>query len=190
MPHYQFFEAMGYWMNPRNYWALLALLAVSACQNPSEVRPDDGANPKTFMLVSRGCEAAETQQSSSSGLALKASVDRSSYRIGESLILSVKPDQDTYISVIDQGSIAGQKAGVVLFTDERVAAGTTLVFPPTGKTMNIEGPAGSNVLQIVASSNKGAVNQGANGKGVAVKTAESVPNDDTVSCNIRFVITD
>lgn len=177
-------------MNPRNYWALLALFVVTACQNPSEVRPDNGANPRAFSLLSRGCEAAETQQSSPADLSLKASVDRSSYRIGESLTLSVKPDQDVYISVIDQGSVAEQEAGVVLFADERVAAGTTLVFPPDGKAMEIEGPAGSNVLQVVASRNKGAVNQGANGKGVVVKAAKAAATDDTVSCNIRFVITD
>jgi hypothetical protein len=177
-------------MNPRNYRALLALLAVTACQNPSEVRPDDGANARAFKLVSRGCEAAETQPTSHSGLSLKASVDRSSYRIGESLTLSVKPDQTAYISVIDHGSVAGQEAGVVLFVDKPITGGATLVFPPEGKMMEVQGPAGSNVLQIVASRREGVVNQGANGKGVVVKASESTPHDDTVNCNIRFVITD
>lgn len=171
------------------YWMWIVLFLVAGCQSPANIKPDEGANPKTFKLVSRGCEAAEVQQSASSDLSIKASVDRSSYRIGENLTLSVKSEQDVYISVIDQGS-AEQKSGQVLFVDERVSAGTTLVFPPQGKVMSVEGPAGSNVLQIIASRRKGVVKQGANSKDVAVKASESTSDDDTVYCNIRFVITD
>lgn len=172
------------------YWMWIFLFLVAGCQNPADVKPDEDASPKAFKIISRGCESAAAQQSPNSGLSLKASVDRSSYRIGESLTLSVKPYQDAYISVIDHGSVAGQEEGVVLFVDKPITGGATLVFPPEGKTMEVQGPAGSNVLQVVASRREGVVNQGANGKGVVVKASESTSHGDTVNCNIRFVITD
>ncbi|SEA67050.1 protein of unknown function [Thiothrix caldifontis] len=170
------------------YWMWIFLFLVAGCQSPTDVKPDEDANPKGFKIVSRGCEAAEAQQSSGSDLSLKASVDRSAYRIGDTLTLSVKPQQDVYISVIDQGSGASQETGQVLFADERVTGGTTLVFPPEGKSLKVEGPVGSNIFQIVASREKGKVREGANGKGVVLMSTPKIADDDTVTCTIRFAI--
>jgi hypothetical protein len=78
-----------------------------------------------------GCNLTAEQDVSDSGLSIKASVDRSSYKIGDTLTLEVTPSTDAYITVIDQGSNPDvPERGHELFSDTgRGAVGKTTLSP-------------------------------------------------------------
>lgn len=119
----------------------------------SFAQSDEEAKKKGSEVTVVGCNLTAEQSVPDSGLSIKASVNSSSYKIGDSLTLEVTPSTDAYITVIDQGSNpAKPERGHDLFTDTFVKGGNTYTFPPphSGK-LKVSGHTGSNTFEVIAS---------------------------------------
>ncbi len=128
------------------------LLCGSLLWVPLLAQADGEANRKGSEVTVVGCNLTTEQAVSDDGLSIKASVDSSSYKIGDSLTLEVTPSADAYITVIDQGSNPDvPERGHELFTNTFVVGGNTYTFPPphSGR-LKVSGHTGSNTFEVIA----------------------------------------
>ena len=128
---------------------------------------------------------------------MKAFVDKPSYNIGQTLVLEVTPSADAYITVLDQGSDPDSpERGYPLVSDAPVKANETF----SGGEWAIEGPAGANTFEIIASrspynqdttevSEEPAENKGGKSKNVSPPAKSKADADEEIShCTLTFEI--
>lgn len=95
-----------------------------------------------------------------SGLKVTASVDHPdhTYTVGDHVVLSVKTDQDAYVTVLDVGTSG--KVHVIFPNrfqrDNRVAAGQIVQIPDprANFAFQVQGPAGSELIKVIATQNQ------------------------------------
>lgn len=192
---------MGYGLQMKKHLALG--LGIGLMLNYPLLMADDGANSKGADIVVLPCELTATEKTADSSLSMQVRINQPSYKISEKLILEVTPSVDAYITVLDQGSDPkAPERGYPLFSDEEVKAGQTF---SSGK-LDVEGPVGANVLEIIASrlpyaqdaaatSEKPTQDESGKSKNVnppakGKATADANTDEDISRCTLVFQIVD
>lgn len=130
---------------------LIGLLSdVNANNSTGSLFLQPTANAKSAEIVALDCSLTQSQDAD---FVIHAHLDKSEYYLGDSLRLEVTPEQNAYITLIDQGSDPEQARGHILFEDIYVEKKTTYTFPPPNLGhLLISGAAGVNTFEIIATS--------------------------------------
>lgn len=174
----------------------LGLLIVCSI-NPVIMSPataDEQANSKGSLTLT----CSQTQQKNhDSNITFQAKTNRQKYKIGDIMTLSVTPDKDALITVIDHGSDPTHtRRNHFLFKNEPVKKDQTYVFPGPDSEfdMQVSGPAGGNTFEIIASpvalANPDAISRNVNLVKRAKPTEPKQSSEGTSSCMLKFEITE
>ena len=151
-------------MNPSRSRATLAALAFAACAAafamPATAQDaDEAAMQRDLSVVQRPLYDNDSGISGSAKrIGLDVRLDRRSgvYKIGEPLHITVQPEADAYITVLNVGS-SGRVAVLLPNHHQRntkVAAGSRVTIPAEGARWSIKvgGPKGVDIIKVIATS--------------------------------------
>lgn len=173
----------------------VALLTVcSLCLNITSSVAGEQANSKGSLTLA----CSQTQQKNhGSDITFQATTNRQKYKIGDIMTLSVTPDKDALITVIDHGSDPTHpKRNHFLFKNEPVKKDQIYVFPgpDSDSDMQVSGPAGSNTFEIITSpvalTNPDAISRNVNLVKRVKPTEPKQSSEGTSSCMLKFEITE
>lgn len=149
---------------------------------------NNGFNP-----VELDCALSTAQASSKTAPIFTAKLDRKRYQIGQAMQIELKPDRDAYFTIIDHGSDPSDpERKHVLFNNEDVQKDERFILPkPNNGRMEIQGPSGTNVFEVIASVTP-IQDPAATSKNVVYRDFAKEPDakiPETNNCTLSFAIT-
>jgi hypothetical protein len=148
---------------PLSVHAVLTAAVLGCCATLAPARAvEEEALARDLSVAQRPIYQYQQQQVSKpqgQRLAVEASVDRPGgvYQVGEPIVVTVKPQADAYITVLNYGT-SGQMTVVfpnLYEKDSKVRKGHVITIPSPGSRYQLAsgGPDGVEILQVIASSN-------------------------------------
>lgn len=142
-------------------------------------------------ITARSCNASAHRQTQQDTISFTATLSASAYKIGEDLQLTITAEENSYVTITDQGSDPNENHNKVLFENEELVAGEKKRFPSEGYKLAVKPPAGTNTFEILLSHEKPENNEPQKEESSRDVELEKLPETkaEPTRCIITFEIT-
>ncbi len=170
----------------------LAILSV-LWSLPWGLLASDAVDSRGFKVGTLDCDLSLAENPHAE-LAFAVQRNQRSFKVGDNLILDIEAQGDLYLSIIDHGSDpAVPHRGHILFKNVFIKKGSTYRFPPPNAgRLRIDGPAGENTMELIASKaplrNTSANSKNVNYISETPPASDNTPQQETYNCTHSFVI--